>query len=257
LLGKEHRLTARRQSILTAVKEAGQLSVVELSTRFGVSEVTIRQDLQALSEQDLVLRTRGGAVATTVLPELTFDIRQQQRIAEKTRIGQAAAALINDRDTIVLDFGTTTLAIVPFIKHFSELTVITNNLRASMSLLDAPQIQVLLPGGKLRRPTISLVGRTANSLLKSINVQVGFFGTRGITLEEGLTDVNLDEVAEKRAMIERCQRVVAVADASKWGQVGAATFATLSKVDTIITDLDAPEDLICQVRQQQVEVIVV
>jgi DeoR/GlpR family transcriptional regulator of sugar metabolism len=256
-LGKEHRLPERRQQILEAIEKAGQLSVAELSVYFDVSEVTIRQDLQALSEQGLLLRTRGGAVSTNTMPEFSFDVRQQQYAAKKTRIGLAAANLVSPGDTIILDASTTAHASIPYLKVLPELTVITNSLRAAISLLDAPQIQVILPGGHLRRESISLVGPTRADLLPEINVQIGFFGARGVTVEQGLTDVNLNEVAMKQAMVEHCRRVVGMVDARKWGKVAASTFATLEQIDTLITDNDAPADLVRQIQQHQVEVILV
>jgi DeoR family transcriptional regulator of aga operon len=256
-LGKGHRLAERRQAILAALEEAGQLSVTDLSVRFDVSEVTIRQDLQALGEQGLLLRTRGGALATNVMPELSFDLRQQQQAAQKARIGQAAAGLVHYGDTIFLDASTTAQAIIPHLKSLSELTVITNSLKTAINLLDAPQIHVILPGGSLRRASISLVGQPQNDLVKDINVQVGFFGARGLTVSEGLTDVNLEEVKMKRSMVEHCQRTVGVLDARKWGKVSAASFAHPGQIDVIISDSNAPDDLVSQIRQQQVEVILV
>ena len=144
-MGKVHRLAERRQEIVNVLAEAGQLSVLELSGRFNVSEVTIRQDLQALSEQGLLLRTRGGALSINALPEFSYDVRQQQKSLEKRLIGQTAAGLVHYGDIIFLDASTTAHAIVPYLKNLSELTVITNSLKITMSLLDAPQIQVLLP----------------------------------------------------------------------------------------------------------------
>jgi DeoR/GlpR family transcriptional regulator of sugar metabolism len=256
-LGKEHRLAQRRQKILTAVEQAGQLSVLELSAHFDVSEVTIRQDLQALSAQGQLLRTRGGALSTNSMPEFSFEVRQQQNSAEKVRIGQAAANLVNHGDTIILDASTTAQAIIPFLKDIVELTVITNSLKTALSLLDAPQTQVLLPGGSLRRESLSLVGQPHDDVLERLNVQVGFLGARGLTLEEGMTDVNLNEVEMKQAMAERCRRVVGVLDSSKWGRVAAATFAPIEQIDMLISDVKAPTVLVEQLRQQQVEVILV
>jgi DeoR/GlpR family transcriptional regulator of sugar metabolism len=256
-LGKEHRLAQRRQEILAALEQAGQLSVLELSARFDVSEVTIRQDLKALSEQGQLLRTRGGALSTNSMPEFSFEVRQQQNSAEKARIGQAAASLINHGDTIILDASTTAQAIIPYLKDIVELTVITNSLKTALSLLDAPQIQVFLPGGSLRRESLSLVGQPHDDVLERLNVQVGFLGARGLTLEEGMTDVNLSEVAMKQAMVERCRHVVGVLDSSKWDRVAAATFASIEEIDTIISDVKAPTDLVEQLRQRQIEVILV
>jgi DeoR/GlpR family transcriptional regulator of sugar metabolism len=170
-LGKAHQLAQRRQQILTALEKAGQLSVAELSVTFDVSEVTIRQDLQILSEQGLLLRTRGGALSTNTMPEFSFDVRQQQQAAEKARIGQAAAKLITPGDTIILDGSTTGQAIIPFIKNADELTVVTNSLKVAINLLDAPQIEVFLPGGNLRRQSISLVDRPHDDVFSKLNVQ--------------------------------------------------------------------------------------
>ncbi len=256
-MGKEHRLAERRQAILAALEEAGQLSVVDLSARFDVSEVTIRQDLQALSDQGLLQRTRGGALAVNVMPELSFDLRQRQQAAQKARIGQAAANLVNDGDTIILDASTTAQTIIPHLKQLSELTVITNSLKTAMNLLDAPQIHVILPGGSLRRAAISLIGQPKCDVIQDINVQAGFFGARGLTIEQGLTDVHLEEAKMKRAMIERCRRTVSVLDARKWGKVAATTFAHLDQIDIIISDANAPGDMVGQIQQRQVEVILV
>jgi DeoR/GlpR family transcriptional regulator of sugar metabolism len=126
-----------------------------------------------------------------------------------------------------------------------------------MSLLDCPQMQVIMPGGSLRRESISLIGYWHNEVLAGLNVQTGFFGARGITVEVGLTDVNLNEVTMKRELIKQCRQVVGVIDSRKWGKIAAATFAPLDQVDCIISNTGAPEDLVAQVRQVGVEVILV
>lgn len=256
-MGKEHRLAERRQQIVNALSEAGSLSVTKLSAQFGVSEVTIRQDLQALADQGLLLRTRGGALSINVTPEYTYDVRQQQQSAEKARIGQAAAQMINYGSTIFLDASTTAQAIVPHIKQIPELTVITNSLKIAMSLLDMSQIQVLLPGGSLRRTSISLVGQPQCDIFEGINIELGFFGARGIAVPEGMTDVELEEVRMKRNMVDRCRKVVGLLDSQKWGKVAASTFAPLEKIDTIITDSHAAADLVNQVRAHNVDVLLV
>lgn len=256
-MGKEHRLAERRQAILAALEEAGQLSVAELSARFDVSEVTIRGDLGALSQQGMVLRTRGGALATNILPEFSFDVRQQQYAEQKARIGRAAANLIQDGDTIALDASTTAMTIIPHLTEFTELTVITYSLRATMSLLSQTHVQVFMPGGRLRRQSIALVGQYENMVLTDFHVRLGFFGARGITLAEGLTDVALEEVQMKRAMLARCQKMIALLDSRKWGQIATATFAPIEQVHAIITDDEAPPDLIAELRRRDIEIIVV
>jgi len=256
-VGKEHRLTERRQAIIEALEEAGQLSVSELSQRFGVSEVTIRGDLQALSEQGLIQRVRGGAIITTVLPDLTYEVRMQLNAAQKAKIGQKAASMVLDGDTIALDASTTAQAITPYLKNINELTVVTNGLKVAMSLLAHPGIHVILVGGSLRREGLSLVGPLDCGVIQDIHIRIGFFGARGFTIEEGLTDVNIDEVRTKREMVERCRQVVGVVDASKWGRIATATFARLEQIDTLITDAEAPAEMVSEVRQRGVEVIIV
>jgi len=247
----------RRQHILEAIEKVGRLSVVELSTRFEVSEATIRHDLQALSEQGLLLRTVGGALSTNTTKEFSFDIRQQQRGTQKMRIAHTAASLVNSGDIIILDASTTVYAIIPHLKNLRELTVITNSLKVALSLFDASQIQVILAGGNLRRGSISLVGPMHESFPQEINAQIGFFGARGLTVEEGLTEVNFHEATMKRTMIDRCRQVVGVLDSHKWGKVATHTFAHLKQIDILITDHDAPKDMVYQVQQHEVEVMLV
>jgi DeoR family transcriptional regulator of aga operon/DeoR family fructose operon transcriptional repressor len=255
-VGKEHRLTERRQAIVTALEEAGQLSVVDLSKRFDVSEVTIRADLQALSDQGLILRVRGGAMPTTVLPDLSYEVRQQLNAAQKTIIGKRAASMVQDGDTIILDASTTAQAIAPHLKNISELTVITNGLKMATALVAFPNIHVVLVGGSLRREGLSLVGPIDCGIIKDIHIRIGFFGARGFTIDEGLTDVNVDEVMTKREMVARCRQVVGVIDANKWGRIATSTFANLDQINTLITDADAPQAAIDDVRQRGVEVII-
>jgi DeoR/GlpR family transcriptional regulator of sugar metabolism len=184
-------------------------------------------------------------------------VRQHQHAAQKSKIGRAAAQMVGHGDTIFLDASTTVHAIIPYLKDYSELTVITNSLKAAISFLDTPQVQVILPGGSLRRESISLVDPTCESFLKDINIQIGFFGARGVTFEEGMTDVNQNEVAMKRAMVERCRRVVGVLDARKWGKVAAYTFANLGQIDTLITDNDPSDALVRRIQEHHVAVILV
>lgn len=257
-MGKEHRLAERRQAILATIERAGQLSVAELSERFDVSEVTVRQDLQSLSAQGLLLRTRGGALATHVLPELSFDVRQQQHAAKKARIGREAATLLRNEDTLFIDASTTAAAIIPYVRASQlTLTVLTNSLKVAMGLIGAPRVEVIMPAGRLRRESISLVSQTGNDLFNEVFIRVGFFGARGFTLEQGLTEISLEEAQIKRSVVARCQKVIGVIDARKWGQVASMAFASLDEIDALITDEDAPQNLVAEVRKLGVEVHVV
>ncbi|MBS1251030.1 MAG: HTH-type transcriptional repressor GlcR [Anaerolineales bacterium] len=248
----------RRRHILDRIRQNGRVSVSRLSQAFGVSEVTIRADLQALVDRNLVVRTHGGAIlASHRLPELSLSFRQQQQILEKSRIGEAGAAMVSDGDAIFLDTSSTALALASHIKNRRELTIITNSLAVVQAMLDAPGVTVVMPGGTLRRETASLIGIDGLTMLQQFNVQKGFFGAHGISKPEGLTDVSVAEAEVKRMLVGMCRQVITVLDASKWGRVGLASFADLENVDYVITDDEAPAELVDQVRGIGIEVLLV
>jgi DeoR/GlpR family transcriptional regulator of sugar metabolism len=255
---KDLYLEERRQEILKRVNQEGRVSVAELGQEFGVSEVTIRSDLQALADRRLLLRTHGGAVpAARGLYDLSLALRRQRQIQEKGRIGMAGAEQVSDGDAIFLDSSSTALAIAQRLKHRRHLTIVTNSLAVAQELLDAPDVTVVTLGGTLRRDTASLVGTDGLHMLRKFNIQKGFFGAHGINVPEGLTDVSAEEAEVKRPLVAMCRQVMAVLDATKWGQVGVASFASLEQVDRVITDMDAPADLVELVRSCGVEVILV
>ena len=243
----------RHNEILRLVAEEGRVSVTELSRIFGVSGVTIRSDLHALAAQNLLIRTHGGAVPSNrSLSVLPLTTRLQLQAQEKQRIGRAAARMVADGDAIFLDTSSTTLAIAKHLKQHRNLTIITNSLALAEEMLDAPGLDVVMPGGRLRRNTASLVGIDGLEMLRDFHIQKGFFGVHGITLEKGLTDVSADEADVKQPLVEMCQWVTAVFDSTKWGKVGLASFATLEQIDQIITD-DAPAEMASEVRSLGVE----
>ncbi|MCS7061986.1 MAG: DeoR/GlpR family DNA-binding transcription regulator, partial [Anaerolineae bacterium] len=196
----------RRQEILRCVNELGRVSVGDLSQRFGVSEVTIRADLQALADCNLIVRTHGGAVpADRVLPDISLSARLKQQVREKDRIGEAGAALVSDGDAIFLDSSSTALAIARQLKDRRHLTVISNSLAVAHELLDAPGVTVVMPGGVLRRETASLIRSDSLESLRKFNIQKGFFGAHGLNDPEGLTDVSADEAEMKQPMVAMCR----------------------------------------------------
>lgn len=247
----------RRRIILDQLQQHGRVSVAELSEAMQVSAVTIRQDLRALEEEGLLDRTYGGAVSrsSSALPELSFHIRMGKRQHEKAAIAKAAAALVSDGDTVALDCSTTAYAMVEPLKRFRKLTIVTNSLIIAQSFLDSPHIHVLLPGGRLRRDSVSLVGGT--NTLPEINLNIGFMGARGISMVGGISDVDADEVQMKSAMIARCISTVVLVDGSKWGQVATYTFLKPEKMARIITSDLAPPELVAQFRNEGICVDVV
>jgi len=256
-ISKELYPEERRNEILRLVNQGGRVAVAELSQQFGVSEVTIRADLQVLADRNLLVRTHGGAIPPARGPyELSLAARRQQQVVEKGRIGSAGAAMIVDGDAVFLDSSSTTLAIAQCLKNHRLLTVITNSLTITQELLDAPGVNVVLLGGTLRRDTASLVGGGLE-MLRRFNIQKGFFGAHGISVSEGLTDVSPDEAELKRPLVGMCRQVIATLDDTKWGRVGLVSFASLAQIHTVITDVGAPAGLVAQVRAAGVEVVVV
>jgi DeoR/GlpR family transcriptional regulator of sugar metabolism len=250
-------LQERREHILTLLGQDGRVSVADLSERFGLSQATIRLDLDALAAQGLLVRTHGGAIGPDRIDlELSFDARRRMASAQKQRIGAMAATMVEDGEAIALDASTTALALAAQIKARRELTVITNGLFVALALLEAPGITVLMPAGFLRRDSVSLIGTESHDFISQFNFQKGFFGAKGFTLEEGLTDVNSAEVAFKRDLVAHTKRVIAIIDSSKWGRVGFASFATINQIDCVITDDDAPPDMVAAMRDKGVNVII-
>lgn len=233
-------LEERRQAILDLLAKKGRVSVAELGRQFGVSDVTIRNDLQALADQGLAVRTHGGAVPAGGPPELSLAVRRQRQVAEKSRIAAAAAEMIHNGEAIILDTSSTALAIAAQLKDRRELTILTNSLMIALEMLDAPGVTVQMPGGKVRRDSASLVGVEGLRLAQHFNIQKGFFGAHGLTEAEGLTDVSVAEAEMKRPLVGMARRVIAVLDATKWGQIGLMSFADLADIDLVITDAQAP-----------------
>jgi DeoR/GlpR family transcriptional regulator of sugar metabolism len=252
-------LQERLDQITVLIQDRGRVSVADLSEQFGVSAVTIRNDLATLEQQGRLVRTHGGAVARpdpgTDLP--AFALRKELHLAEKERIGRTAAELVRDGDSIALDASTTAWQVARHLKDRRELTVITNGLFIALEFVDSPGVTVVMPGGSLRAASASLVGDQGACILERYHVQKGFFGAGGFTLQEGLTDTDQYEVELKRRMVERSKEVIAIVDSSKWGQVTFAALASVDQLDQVITDDGAPSEMVAALRQRGIEVTLV
>ncbi len=247
----------RRQETLRLINQDGQVTVTDLSQRFGVSEVTIRNDLQLLAEQELIVRTHGGAIAVGWGAELPLKTRSQQKVNEKDRIGARAASLIQDGEAVFLDTSSTALAIIPHLRMRRDLTIITNSLAVAQAAGEWNMISVVVFGGIYKRDTVSLVGNDGLDMLKKYNIQKGFFGAHGLSDPEGLTDVSAAEAEVKRHLIHICRQVIVVLDATKWDRVGLASFARLEDIHQIVTDLQDSNALAEKVNALGISIITV
>jgi DeoR/GlpR family transcriptional regulator of sugar metabolism len=248
----------RRENILRLLQNKQSATVEELSELYQVSEVTVRQDLNRLAEEGRLVRMRGGAwLPSRVSNEFPFAARDLMNADAKRRIGELAASLVTSGDSIIVDASTTALYVIRALltRHdLHDLTIITNGIQAALELVGRPDITTVLTGGILRMTAVSMIGDIAVDMLGQINATLGFFGARGISVEHGLTDVNLQEAKVKMAMINRCQQVIAVADGSKFGEVSLISYAPVEHIQRIITDSAAPPDAVSDLRERGIDV---
>lgn len=232
----------RHAAILAKLAVQRTARVSELAESLGVSDMTIRRDIDGLDAAGALRKVHGGAVSRAALSGLEpgFGANAEQRIAAKEAIAGAAAGLIEPGMTIALTGGTTTYRLTDHLA--GPLTVITNSLPAAEKLhRNGPSgITVLLTGGE-RSPSEALVGPIATSTVRSFNVDVCFMGTHGVDADAGITTPNLAEADTNRAFAEQCSRLVILADSTKFGTVSLARIAGLDAVHCIVTD-QAPED---------------
>ena len=238
----------RQEHIARIIEEHGRARVSELAAQFRVSAVTIRKDLVALESERRVVRTHGGAIAfDRSRAELAFDIRERLQSDEKVRIGAAAAALVHDGESIVMDASTTALSVARHLKArrgLSQLTVITNGLRLAAELAGHPGIIVLMLGGRVRWEALSVVGQLGDGLFSRINVQKAFLGAAGFTLESGLADATEEEAQIKRSMVTAAREVIAIVDRTKWERAAFATFCPTDKISIVLTDDGVPDAMV-------------
>lgn len=248
----------RFSRIEDSLQAQSRVTVEQLSRALQVSPVTVRADLTELERRGRLVRIHGGAMAASkAAHELNFEYRAQLQHAAKLAIGTNAASLVRDGDSIFLDASTTALELARQVGDRRELTVITNSIRSAQELVTYPNLTVMMPGGIVRREAFSLVGMWSADLIQQFNIGRAFMGARGFTLEEGLTDVNPDEVALKRAIVNVAREVVALIDSSKWNQVALASFCTVKQLSTVITDRRAPRKMVDQARARGLQVILV
>jgi DeoR/GlpR family transcriptional regulator of sugar metabolism len=240
----------RRQEILEAVR-GGPAHVGELAAAFGVSEMTVRRDLRALEREGKLTRVHGGAVVSA---EPSFAEVVVERLDAKDRIGAAAAALVEDGQTIMLDIGTTTLQLARHLRG-REVTVITSNLAAYEELLPESSVELVLLGGIVRRNYRSLVGVLAEDALRQLRADVAFLGASGVEEDLAVVDTTMVEVPIKRAMMAAAARTVLLADSAKFGMRGVVRVCGPDELDTLVTDTEAPRPALSKLRKAGVEVI--
>jgi DeoR/GlpR family transcriptional regulator of sugar metabolism len=240
-------LARHRQSlILQSVRNDGSARVSDLTQQLGVSDMTIRRDLEVLAKDGLVEKVHGGAV----LPgshgghEPGFEDKLVLERPEKTSIARTAAGLVRPGTAIAIAAGTTTFALAQCLLDVPGLTIVTNSLRVA-NLFGGnrtPDVASVVLTGGMRTASDALVGPVADLTIASLHFDTLFLGCTGLDPEVGLSTPNLAEAETNRALIKVARRVVVLADHTKWGVVSLASFAPVEKINVLVTDVLLPSD---------------
>lgn len=246
----------RQKQILSLLAQQGRLSVTEIVRQFSISEATARRDLESLASQGKAQRVHGGVIAVEQAPpELPILEREDEQPEEKTRIGHAAASLVADKETVFLGSGTTVLEVARTLRGHKNLTVITNSLPVLNMLAGIKEITVISLGGMLRESELSFIGHITEQALAEIRVDKVIMGTRGVSLEHGLTNDYLQETLTDRAIIKSGREVIIVADHTKVNRVSTVLLAPLKTMNTLVTDARADKKFIHALKKQGIQVI--
>ena len=227
----------RRMKILAWLQEEGSARVRELSAAFDVSEATIRQDLERLEADGYITREHGGAYLKSVPQQVqSMSLHHVENMDRKQRIGRAAAELVRDHETIIIDSGTTTTQFAENLKSRQELNIITNALNIALMLGANPTNTVHMPAGQFKAPTLSLSGEKSSDFFVGIYAEKLFLATAGLSFEAGLTYPAIGDIYVKRAMIKAASKVYLLADSTKIGRTSFSSLGSVDLVDTLITD---------------------
>lgn len=238
----------RKSHIIKELTTKNKVEVSELCRLFDVSEVTIRKDLTDLANKNLLIRVRGGAI---LMPNVASDQdidesvfnKSLKNYKEKQAIGKLAASLIEEKETILLDSGSTTLEIAKNLDGFNELTIITNAINIATELAKYNRFNIILLGGFLRSKSLSTVGSVAESTLKIFYCDKLFLGVDSFSIDNGLSTNNIEEANINQTMISMAKKTIAVLDSTKFNKRSFAYIAPLSAIETIVTDSNISEDL--------------
>lgn len=247
----------RHKQIMDKLRKERIVRVEKLVGRFNVSAETIRRDLEKLEEEGLLQRVYGGAVLAGVSKvEPLYTVRAALNQQHKAAIGRCANKLVEENDTMIVDLGTTTLEFCKTLVGHRNLLIITNSLQIASVAVEFPGIQVVTLGGCLRARELAVSGSMAIRCLEQFHVNKAILGAGGIDLEHGLTDFHLEEAQVRRVMIEKAEKVIVLADHSKFGVTALAHILPLEKIDVLVTDWETPASYLKKLREKNITTIV-
>ena len=248
-------LAKQRQAvILELVRRHGGVRVAQLTEELGVSDITVRRDLDVLAREGLIEKVHGGATiastaSTSSVDEPGFEAKSSQQLREKDAIAAAALEFVRPGSAIGISAGTTTWALARRLANVPDLTIVTNSLRIADLVTKGPGGATVILTGGVRTLSDALVGPVADLTVRSLHFDTFFLGCHGMSLEAGLTAPNLAESETNRGFIRAARSVVLLADHTKWGTVGLSSFGELSEVDVLVTDDGFPTDELATVEE--------
>lgn len=247
----------RREKILHQLELEGKVKVHILAEQLEVSAETIRRDLDRLEKEGKLRKVYGGAVKSRAEHiEPSFTSRSQTWTEEKAAIGQLAASLVKDGETILLDNGTTTIEVMRYLKDRSHITVITHSLPVLNLAMEIFQGKIIYIGGDMDRTKQATTGPLTEMLLEQFKVNKAFISVGGISLTDGITDYDLDEAYISRKMLERAEEGIVLADHSKLGVTTFAKLAKLEDISMVITDRGCSQEWVDNLSARGIEVLI-
>jgi DeoR family transcriptional regulator, aga operon transcriptional repressor len=255
----------RWNAILDLLAKGGSVTVEEVAAQVGVSAATIRRDFDQLDQQQMLTRTRGGAVANTVSYDLPLRYKTARHASEKQRIGLAAAAMVPAGATVGLNGGTTTIEVARALATRADLhddsaaepavTVVTNALNIASELVVRPHVKIVVTGGVARPQSYELTGPLATPLLNAITLDYIILGVDGIDPDKGASTHDEGEARINQLMAEQAAEVVVVADSSKLGVNAFARICGVRQISVLVTDTDAPSAMVSRFEQRNIRVV--
>jgi len=247
----------RKALLLNKLRDDGYIQVADLAGELDLSPVTIRRDLTLLEKEGLCIRKRGGAVRSTqgVTMEVPYDIKKNRNINEKNKIAKAALALVENGDTILLDAGSTIYGLACLLHSKERLTVVTHDLNIAVKLAANPNINLICTGGIARANVFTLQGSQVVDFIRNLRVDKSFIGADAIHSDGTISNVNIEEVPIKQAMIQAADQVILLTDSSKFGITGFARVCDITELNYVITDSNAPEEFRACCADRQVKTI--
>lgn len=246
----------RRNAILAKLSAEGKVIVADLSREFDVTEETIRRDLEKLDNDGLAKKTYGGAVANEKLnTDLPFNVRKRTNVAQKQLVAEKIAELINDGDYIMLDASSTATYVTKCIKDRKNITLITNSVEILLEMADKKDWNVLSTGGALKKGGLSLVGSSAERMIRGFHVDIAVCSCKGLDLGMGITDSNEKESQIKQAIFAAAERKVLAVDSSKFDKISFVRVCDINDIDIIVTDARPEDRWVEHCKQKDVQLI--